>query len=167
MVLPSGEIEVLATSLMDEQKFQTGGFKELYFLRWGVETFFAKLKGRLSLENFTGKSVESVKQDFWSAIIISNLESVMTEDVEEALNMDLTDDKLKRSINKSVSFNAIKNLAFDIFATESDTDCIMDQLSKLFLMNTLAVRKGRKVDRHKVPYLRSFNYQKRVRKHIF
>ncbi len=49
MVLPSGEIEVLATSLMDEQKFQTGGFKELYFLRWGVETFFAKLKGRLSL----------------------------------------------------------------------------------------------------------------------
>ncbi len=66
MVLPSGEIEVLATSLMDEQKFQTGGFKELYFLRWGVETFFAKLKGRLSLENFTGKSVESVKQDFFS-----------------------------------------------------------------------------------------------------
>ncbi|MFT0820034.1 transposase [Wolbachia endosymbiont of Nasonia vitripennis] len=97
MVLPSGEIEVLATSLMDEQKFQTGGFKELYFLRWRVETFFAKLKGRLSLENFTRKSVESVKQDFWSAIFISNLESVMTEDVEEALNVDLTDDKLKRS----------------------------------------------------------------------
>ncbi|KDB19892.1 hypothetical protein wGmm_1111 [Wolbachia endosymbiont of Glossina morsitans morsitans] len=69
----------------------------------------------------------------------------MTEDVEEALNMDLTDDKLKRSINKSVSFNAIKNLAFDIFATESDTDCIMDQLSKLFLMNTLPVRKEGKL----------------------
>ncbi len=81
--------------------------------------------------------------------------------------MGLTGDKLKKSINKSVSFNAIKNLAFDIFATESNIDCIMDQLSKLFLMNTLVVRKGRKVDRHKVSYLRSFNYQKRVRKHIF
>jgi hypothetical protein len=108
VVLPSGEIEVLATSLIDEQKFKTERFKELYFLRWGVETFFAKLKGRLSLGNFTGKSVESVKQDFWLSILISNLESIMTEDVEEALDMGLTDDKLKKSINKSVSFNAIK-----------------------------------------------------------
>lgn len=138
-----------------------------YIFYAGELRHFCKTQRKTKSRKFYRKSVESVKQDFWSAIFISNLESVMTEDVEEALNMDLTDDKLKRSINKSVSFNAIKNLAFDIFATESDTDCIMDQLSKLFLMNTLAVRKGRKVDRHKVPYLRSFNYQKRVRKHIF
>lgn len=136
------------------------------YLRWGVETFFSKLKGRLGLENFTGKSVETIKQDFWSTIFISNLESITTEDVEETLNAGLANGKSEKSINKSVSFNAIKNLAFDIFSTESDTDCIMDRLSKLFLMNTLVVRKGRKVDRNKVTNTRSLNYQKRARKHV-
>ncbi len=58
-------------------------------------------------------------------------------------------------------------LAFDIFSTESDIDCIMDRLSQLFLMNTLVVRKGRKVDRHKISDVRSLNYQKRARKHVF
>ncbi len=146
IILSSGEIEVLITSLLDEQQFKVEEFEELYYLRWGIETFFSKLKGRLGLENFTGKSVETIKQDFWSTIFISNLESIMTEDVEEALNADLADSKLEKSINKSVSFNAIKNLAFDIFSTESDMDCVMEQLSKLFLTNTLVVRKGRKVD---------------------
>lgn len=167
IMLSSGEVEVLATSLLDEQQFKAEEFGELYNLRWEVETFFSKLKGRLNLENFTGKSVETIKQDFWSTIFISNLESIMTEDIEEALNTDLTNGELKKSINKSVSFNAIKNLAFDIFATESDIDCIMDRLSKLFLMNTLVVRKGRKVDRNKVTDTRSLNYQKRARKHVF
>jgi hypothetical protein len=167
VVLPSGEVEVLATSLMDEQTFTIETLKELYFLRWGVETFFSKVKGRLDLENFTGKSVETIKQDFWSTIFISNLETVMTEDIEEGLNADLTNGKLRKSINKSVSFNAIKNFAFDILSTKSDMDYIVKQLSKLFLMNTLVVRKGRKVDRHKISNARSMNYQKRIRKRVF
>ncbi|OCA05816.1 hypothetical protein wTpre_135 [Wolbachia endosymbiont of Trichogramma pretiosum] len=43
----------------------------------------------------------------------------------------------------------------------------MDQLSQLFLMNTLVVRKGRRVDLHKIFDIRSLNYQKRARKHVF
>lgn len=104
------------------------------------------------------------KQDFCSTIFISNLESIITEDVEETLNAGLANSKSEKSINKSVSFNTIKNLAFNIFSTESDTDCIMDQLSKLFF---LVIRKERKVDRNKVTNTRSLNYQKRARKHVF
>ncbi len=165
IILSSGEVEVLVTSLLDEQSFTVEEFERLYYLRWGVEIFFSRLKGRLNLENFTGKSIETIKQDFWSTIFISNLESIMIEDDEETLSAQ--NSKLKKSINKSVSFNAIKNLAFDIFSTESDIDCIMDRLSQLFLMNTLVVRKGRRVDRHKISDIRSLNYQKRARKHVF
>lgn len=67
----------------------------------------------------------------------------MIEDDEETLSAQ--NSKLKKSINKSVSFNAIKNLAFDIFSTESDIDCIMDRLSQLFLINNLVVRKWREL----------------------
>jgi hypothetical protein len=55
VILSTGEVEVLATSLLDETVFAEDDFKYLYSLRWGVETFFSKVKGRLALENFTGK----------------------------------------------------------------------------------------------------------------
>ena len=63
VILSTGEVEVLATSLMEES-IQREDFQQLYFLRWGVETFFSLIKGRLNLENFTGKTLESVQQDF-------------------------------------------------------------------------------------------------------
>jgi hypothetical protein len=46
VVLDTGEIEILATSL-SEDLFCAVEFKELYFMRWGTETFFLKVKERL------------------------------------------------------------------------------------------------------------------------
>jgi hypothetical protein len=165
ITLSSGETEVLATSLLDEVAFPKKDFKYLYSLRWGVETFFSKVKGRLALENFTGKSVESIYQDFWSTIFISNLETIMIEDVEENINANKTRKKIK--INKAVSFNAIKNLAFDIFFNEPDKEKVANQLTKLFIMNPVVVRENRLVSRKKISDTQSLNYQKRKRKHVF
>ena len=61
-------------------------FKELYFLRWGVEGFYNLLKGRLNLENFTGKSLESVHQDFWSTIFITHAETIFTHEAQKKLD---------------------------------------------------------------------------------
>jgi hypothetical protein len=167
IVLSTGEIEVLATSILDQGEFKEEEFKELYFLRWGVEGFFSKVKGRLNLENFTGKSVESIKQDFWSTIFISNLETILTEDVEEKLNSDLSDGHLEKLVNKAVSFNAIKNLAFELLSSRQDQDLILKRLTKLFLMNTHVIRDERTAVRKKATDIRSKNYQKRIRKHVF
>ena len=68
--LKSGEMEVLVTSLLDEHVYDTAFFKELYALRWGIETFYGTIKGRLNLENFSGKSVEAILQDFHATIFI-------------------------------------------------------------------------------------------------
>lgn len=86
VVLDTGEVEVLVTSLLDENLYPTEDFKELYHLRWGIETYYGTIKGRLSLENFTGKSVETVLQDFYSTIFISNFESILTEDAQQELD---------------------------------------------------------------------------------
>ena len=168
VLLSTGEIEVLATSLMDtkETTFTPDFFKEVYCLRWGVESFFGIIKGRLALENFTGKTVESVKQDFWSAILISNMETIMTEDIERELNEDLEDNQPIKKINKSVSFNALKNMAFELFY-EKDTDYAVDQLTKLFSMNTLTQRKHRVVPRREASAKRSLNFHKRIKKQVF
>jgi IS4 transposase len=34
--------------------------KELYNLRWGIETLFSVLKERLKIDNFTGKTVIAI-----------------------------------------------------------------------------------------------------------
>jgi len=129
--------------------------------------FFSKIKGRLALENFTGKTVESIYQDFWSTIFISNLETIMTEDIEDDMNDSKSQENKKLKINKAVSFNAIKNMAFKIFSTEPDKGTVLDELTKLFTMNPVIVRENRRVPRKKISDTQSLNYQKRMRKHVF
>jgi len=77
--LSTGEIEVLVTSRLDEEKYTTQMLKELYHLRWGVEGFFGVLKERLKMDNFTGKTVVSVRQDFFATMFLTGLESVLTQ----------------------------------------------------------------------------------------
>src|SRR5439155_12869198 len=48
--LPSGELEVLATSLLDEQRYPTEEFLIVYHYRWNHETFYGMMKGGLDLE---------------------------------------------------------------------------------------------------------------------
>ena len=166
VILNTGEIEVLATSLFDES-ITREEFKMLYFLRWGVEGFFNCVKGRLGLENFTGKSVESIKQDFWSTIFISNVETIFIEDIETELNQQRTTSQLPQKINKSVSFNTIKNMAFDIFYSGKEPSIINEQLTLLFKTNTLVQRPHRESPRKNISPRVSLDFQKRKRKHVF
>jgi len=72
-----------------------------------------------------------------------------------------------QKINKSVSFNAIKNMAFEIFFNEPDKNKIINKLTQLFIMNPVTVRKDRQMLREKISDTQSLNFQKRKRKHVF
>jgi hypothetical protein len=167
VILPTGEIEVLGTSLFDKNKFTIKDFAYLYNKRWGIETFFGKLKGRLSLENFTGKSTESIKQDIWSTIFISNLETILTEETEDMINQNRSEKLLPKAVNKSISFNAIKNKSLDLLYSKKSVNKILIELKTLFKLNTLVIRENRNIARHPTSHIKSYNFQKRIRKHVF
>jgi len=173
----TGETEISVTSLPDEVLYPTEDFKALYNMRWGVETFYGVLKTRLNLENFTGKTAESVKQDFYAAIYLTGLESILTREVNEKLEKktclthrngdEETGERIHKhqyKVNKAVSFNAIKNHIFDLFYPEKRNDVILDKLENMFGMNKTCVRKDRKSERKKHSLNRVLNYHKRVRK---
>jgi len=142
VVLDNGKIEILATSLLDKELYPNKIFKQLYSLRWKIETFFDVIKNRLNLENFTGKTVESVKQDFFSTIFITGLESVLTEDAQQILDKRSAKNKQPQIVNKAVSFNTIKNHVFDLFYQESNNDILLEKLTTLFLTKTISVKKN-------------------------
>jgi IS4 transposase len=74
--LSTNKDEILATSWLHKQQNTTDFFSEIYHLRWGVETRYALLKTRLELENFSGKTVTSVLQDFYATLYLTSLESL-------------------------------------------------------------------------------------------
>ena len=51
--LKHGKYETLATTLMDRKAFPTEAFKELYNMRWGIETSFRELKYDLGVVNLS------------------------------------------------------------------------------------------------------------------
>jgi hypothetical protein len=165
VLLDTGDYEVLVTSLLDEVEYPVSDFKELYWLRWGVESFYGVVKTRLQLENFTGRTVESIKQDFYATIYITGLESILTDQAEERLSQKNT--KHAYHVNKAVSFNAIKNQVIDLLYHESDLDLLLETLTKLFLKNPSCTRKNREVPRRKSSDRVLLNHHKRLKKVCF
>ena len=165
VLLPTGEIEVLITSLLNEEKYKTLSFKKLYNLRWGIETFYYILKSRLSLEHFTGKSLESVKQDFHSTLYLTALETVITAEANLELASKKT--KYKQKVNKSISFNTIKERAFEILCEPSmPYEEKSKKLDKLFIQNPTLERKNIKSKR-KRRYWASLSFHRNRKKHVY
>lgn len=166
VLLSTGEYEVLVTSLLDNALYPTEGFRELYQLRWGIETFYGLLKTRLELENFTGLGAEAVRQDFHATVFLSGLESLLTDTAQAMLDAKAT--KYPRRVNRAVSFNAIKNRALDLLLVgDLETDPLLTQLTSLFLTNPCIVRSHRKPDRKNSSDRVLLNFHKRQKKHCF
>lgn len=165
--LANGEMAVLLTSLLDETTYPTSDFGWLYSLRWGEETFYDLLKNRLTLENFSGKTVEAVKQDFYATIYLSGLESLLTQSAQDTLDQRSADNKHPQQVNRAVSFNAIKQHAFDLLSSDTEDDRLLDKLTQLFLLKPNLVRKNRSVPRNKPSTARRLRFHRRFKKICF
>ena len=84
--LEDGEVEVLITNLMDEEAFPASEFKELYHLRWGAEENYKRLKQWVEIENFSGKSALSVKQDFYAKVLSTNLTAMVANAAQQQVD---------------------------------------------------------------------------------
>jgi len=166
--LPTGELEVLATSLLEEALYPTEEFLTVYHWRWGHETFHLMLKGRLELENFSGRTVEAVKQDVQAAVLLTNLETVLSEPTQAALTERSTPQTQPLQVNRSNSYHALKLQVLDLLYSDIPVGQVIHQLLKLFAGSPVSVRPQRKVPRRRRPsFHRSYHFQRRVKKAVF
>jgi hypothetical protein len=163
--LKTGEWEVLVTSLCDETAYPTADFLELYHWRWGVETFYGILKTRLDLENFSGLTAEAVRQDFHATVYLTGLESLLTETAQAPLDAKAT--RHPQTVNRAVSFNAIKNHALHLLSSNLDPLVLMKQLTALFLTNPTCDRPQRQPHRKKASARTLLDFQCRRRRHCY
>ena len=70
--LDNGKTETLLTNIFNK-KFQIEDFKELYNLRWGIETNYNTMKNRLNIENYSGKKRITIEQDIYSKFLKYNV----------------------------------------------------------------------------------------------
>ena len=166
--LPTGELEVLVTSLLNEARYPTAEFLTVYHWRWGHETFHLMLKGRLELENFSGRTVEAIQQDVQAAVLLANLESVLSEPAQTALDQQSTPAAQARQINRANAYHALKDQVLDLLYGELPAPTVIQKLMKFFRGSPVAVRPDRPIPRRSRPsFHRSYHFQRRVKKAVF
>ena len=74
--------------------FKIEDLKELYRMRWGIETNYNTLKNRFYSENYTGKRRITIEQDIYSKFLRFNI----TKYMEKYLNLIINKVKRKKGI---------------------------------------------------------------------
>lgn len=147
VTLTTGEFELLVTSLTDEALYPTPDFAPLYHARWQIETFFGRCKTRLALENFSGYTVEAIKQDFFATIFLTSLETILTDTAQSQLAEISATCQHDYQVNQAVAFHAIKHTALELLFSDLPLEPLLAQLTDLFLTNPTVIRAERVVPR--------------------
>lgn len=165
--LPTGELEVLATSLLDQRAYPTPEFLMVYHWRWNHETYYGLLKGRLDLENWSGQSAEAVRQDFHAAVLLANLESVLSGPAEKSVAAHSAQAQYPQQVNRAVSYHALKERLLDLLLADTPVAEIILELQARFMGSPVSVRPQRPRLRPKLSLHRSYHFQRNVRKTVF
>jgi len=156
--LPTGQTEVLITSLLDQKQFPTACFGQLYCFRWGVETYYDRLKNQLQLEVFTGHKPEAIYQEFYAMIFVTNLQALLVEDCQSELAEANYYREYNHQINYNVALGLMKDQIVALFLNQDPT-VIYQMLKSKFLKHTEAIRPNRSYPRDKRRNKRRGKYQ--------
>jgi hypothetical protein len=148
VILDTGEEEYLCSSLLDMKKFTPYIMKDIYKLRWGVEEQFKDMKHAISVENFVGKKVNSIKQEFFGNIVTYNLAMMSCKYQIEKLANSRTK-KYKYAINKRALLGKIKNCYIMLFDKTGRAKETIVELVKIVSKESVPIRLGRKFERSK------------------
>lgn len=110
VTLDTGEKEILCTSLLNEDEYTVNDLKILYHYRWSIEEAYKLLKIRMQLSNYSGKTSNAVKQDFFAKVFMMNMCAIMSFPIEEKLTREnqALKSNHKYKVNKTNILSALK-----------------------------------------------------------
>ena len=147
-IIRNGKGEIIALYPM-QNKLEYSVFKELYCLRWGVESKYRELKNRLELEAFNCVKPICIYQEFFAAMFLSNLAALFKKEADSAISVS-SDNKYIYKANRNYILNRIKSRIVQLLSY-SVSDCkrmiyeIIEEASKVLSI----IRPGRKYGRYR------------------
>lgn len=163
--LESGEIEVLMTSLLEEE-YKIEDLKWLYNKLWGVKTYLDRLKNQLEVERFSSDKLIRLEHDFYSIVFLSTLESVLGKETEKEITEEGREEKFryKYKINKPVSYSALIEYVVDLLLDlNKSPEEVVTNLNKLFRIEQTPVHPYRKFMRRELTECKKLRFHKYVK----
>lgn len=140
--LNTGEIELLATNLYDQQEITTEDLGELYHMRWGVEEGFKNLKPKMKIEQFGCKKTEGVFQEFYAHIFCMNMVG-LTGSIANGQIIDKTKHRRHRyKYNWKNAYRFLRETILDFFQLQ-DIRQWLDSLIEKIVTSIVAIKPGR------------------------
>lgn len=147
--IDNGEDQVLMTSLLDSDSFPASLFGDLYHQRWGIEENYKQMKSRIEIENFTGKTVHSIYQDFHARIFSANLTAVLVHAAQDLLEQDKVHSPNSYRVNFTYALSCMKNTIVRLLLNARPYKYCL-QLIQLFRSTIEPVRPHRKFPRNTI-----------------
>ena len=147
--LPTGETEILITSLVDKELYPYDIFSELYHQRWFVEEDYKKIKCWIEVENFTGKTVLSIYQDFHARVFSKNMTQILSLPTKPFIEQADRNRKYSYQVNFAQALASIKNTIVLLFNRPMETvNRLLHDLLELLSITVEPVRPGRSYPRN-------------------
>ena len=116
-------------------------------MRWGVEIFYDELKNKIKAEHFSGYTQHSILQDFYAALFVSNVQSLIVGEINEGLAEGQRENKFQYKVNTNLSYGFLKNRIISLFFSDKDMAIVTSELKDLFKKHTVPIRPDRKYER--------------------
>jgi hypothetical protein len=100
---------ILITNLLSKKVYPMASFKGLYHLRWQIEEGYKKQKSWVEIENFTGKSVLAIKQDYHARILSLTLTAIAVHASQGYINARVKQRKLTYKVNFAQALSSMKD----------------------------------------------------------
>ena len=163
--LPSGEEEILITDISDK-RMGVKAFKKLYFRRWPVETKYDEVKNKLAMENFSGRTVTAVKQDFFITMFMSNIISIACWEVQVDVDKEQEgkDNKYTYHVNVSHAIGTLKD-RFILAMLEPNRNIRDKKVERILLLlkeRVVPKRPDRSLPRNPSPRKAKFRHNRKL-----
>jgi hypothetical protein len=148
--LSSGEIETLITDVMDK-KYGRRTFKSLYFKRWPVETKYDEVKKKLEIENFSGRLVDNIRQDFFATMTLANVAADLFQEAQAELDSEQEEKENKYwyQINVNHEIGVLKDRLIQTLLEDDDKKRgkMFDEIVSRLKVKPVPLRPGRSIPR--------------------
>ncbi len=147
--LNTGEAEILITSLLDTQNHPYEQFAELYHERWPVEEDYKAMKQWIEIENFSGKSVNSIYQDFHAKVFSKNLTTALVFPTQSVIDRDTGNSFYEYKPNFAQALSKVKDVIPLLFLRHRKIiRSLISDIQAIVVKTIEPIRPGRKYPRN-------------------